>query len=74
MRVSGFTTVRMRRQSISHDSATRAIPRGIVGAVRLYLPLHIQCQLLSQEQVLGCEVGVGSYRRRDQPQEVTGDT
>jgi hypothetical protein len=48
-------------------------PSRIVCAARLHLPLHIQCQLLSQEQVLGCELGVGSYRSRDQPQEITGD-
>lgn len=48
-------------------------PSCIVGTAGLHLPLHIQCQLFSQEQILGCEVRMRSYRRRDQPQEVTGD-
>jgi len=46
----------------------------IVGAARLHLPLHIQCQLLSQEQILGCKLRMRSYRRRrHQAQEITGD-
>src|SRR5882762_6464192 len=48
-------------------------PSRIVGAPRLHLPLHIQCQLLSQEQVLGGEVCMRSPRRRDQPKEIAGD-
>ena len=48
-------------------------PNRIVGAARLHLPLHIQGQLLSQEQILGGKVYMRSSRRRDQPQEITGD-
>ncbi len=48
-------------------------PSRIVGAARLHLPLHIQCQLLSQEQMLGGELCMRSPRRRDQPQEIADD-
>ena len=48
-------------------------PSRIVRVARLHLPLHIQGQLLSQEQILGGKVYMRSSRRRDQPQEITGD-
>lgn len=31
-------------------------PRRIVGAARFHLPLHVQGQLLSQEEILGGEL------------------
>jgi hypothetical protein len=55
-------------QPRQHDQRN---PRRIVGAVRLHLPLHVQCQLLSQEQVLGRELPMRPSRRRDHPQEIT---
>ena len=48
-------------------------PSRIVGAARFHLPLHIQCQLLSQEQILGGKLCMRSSRRRDKPLEITGD-
>ena len=48
-------------------------PSRIVGAARLHLPLHVQRQLLSQEQILGGELCARSSRRRDKPHEITGD-
>ena len=48
-------------------------PRGIINAARLHLPLPVQRELLSQEQILGCELRMGSQRGRSQPQQVTGD-
>src|SRR6266516_6801307 len=48
-------------------------PCRIIGAARLHLSLHIQCKLLSQEQLLGSKVCLRSSGRRDQPQEIAGD-
>jgi len=47
-------------------------PSRIVSAARLHLPLHVQCQLLFQEQIFGGELCVRPSRRRGQPQEITG--
>ena len=44
-----------------------------IRTARLYLALHVQGQLLSQEQILGGEVGTRPYRRREQAQDVAGD-
>ena len=41
-------------------------PTRIVGTARLHLPLHIQGQLLSQEQILRGELRMGSCRCRRQ--------
>jgi hypothetical protein len=41
-------------------------PSRIVGTARLHLPLHIQGQLLSQEQILRGELRMGSCRCRRQ--------
>jgi hypothetical protein len=49
-------------------------PRGIVGAARLHLTLDVQGQLLSQEQIFSGEVRMQSDGRREQPQDVTGET
>ena len=61
------TPVDQPRQRDEHN------PRRIIGAARLHLALHVPSQLLSQEQILGCEVGMRSCRRREQPQDVRGD-
>jgi len=42
-------------------------PSRIVAATWFHLPLDIQRQLLSQEQILGGELSMRSSRRRDQP-------
>jgi hypothetical protein len=49
-------------------------PRRIVSAAWLDLPLHTQCELLSQEQILGGELAVRTHKRRQQPQEITGES
>jgi hypothetical protein len=47
--------------------------RRIVGAARLHLPLRLQSQLLSLEQVLDGKLCARSSSRRDQPHEITSD-
>lgn len=49
-------------------------PRRIVGAARLPLPLHVQRQLLFQEQILGGELRVRPSNDGDQPQEIAGNS
>lgn len=48
-------------------------PRRVVGTARLHLPLHVQSQLLSQEQILGGEFRRRLSGREDQSQEITAN-
>ena len=57
-------------QSRQHDEHH---PRRIIRTPRLYLPLDVHGQLLSKEQILGNESGTRSSRRREQPQDVSGE-
>ena len=46
-------------------------PRRVVGATRSNLTFEIAGELLSQEQVLGCELRTGTEHQRQQTQEVS---
>jgi hypothetical protein len=72
MSVSGFTSIRMRPVDQPRQRHERN-PSRMVSAARLHLPLHVQRQLLSQEQILGGESCMRSPCRRDQPKEITSD-
>jgi len=46
-------------QPRQHDERN---PRRVVSAARLHLPLDVQRQLFSQEQIVGGELAMRSYR------------
>lgn len=75
IRVSGFTIVRTGRHSISHDSPTRAIR--VASAARrgfTFTRLRVYCELPSQKQVLGGELGMRSCRPRNHLWQVARET
>jgi hypothetical protein len=73
MSVSGFTSVRMRRHSISNERPTSVIGVASSAAARLHLPLNVHRELLSQKQILSREPLMGSQSERDETQDVHGD-
>ena len=73
MSVSGFTTVRSRRQSISRDSAASVTRIASSGPSRLHMPLDVQRQLLAQKEIFGGEVRTRAQHRRYELHDVASD-
>ena len=73
MSVSGLTTVRTRRQSISRDSATTAMRVASSARRGLTFRSRYNANCLRRNRFLGGELGAWAQHRRHESENVTRD-